>query len=181
MTPPPDTISGALALRMICAAAAITSGSGTGRPIRQTRSANSSTGQSNASACTSSGRASVTAPVSAGSVSTRIAPSSAAGNCSGRHTRSKNLLNGRNASLTETSYPNGCSSSCRTGEATRVAKMSLASSSTGSRLMVASAAPVSMFDEPGPTDAVTANVSSRSFCRAYPTAMCTIACSLRPW
>ena len=46
-------------------------------------------GQSNASACTSCGIAIVTAPVSAGSVSTRIAPSSAAGSCSGRHTRSK--------------------------------------------------------------------------------------------
>ena len=40
---------------------------------------------------------------------------------------------------------------------------------------------VQWMDEPGPTDAVTANISSRSFCRAYPTAMCTIACSLRPW
>ena len=68
-----------------------------------TRLANNSSGQSWASACTSCGNANVTAPVSAGSVSTRIAPSNAAGNCSGRHTRSKNRDNGRNASLTEMS------------------------------------------------------------------------------
>ena len=49
----------------------------------------------------------MTAPVSAGSVSTRIAPSSAAGSCSGRQTRSKNRDSGRNASLTDTSYPRG--------------------------------------------------------------------------
>ena len=108
----------------------------------------------------------VTAPVSAGSVSTRIAPSIAAGSCSGRHTRSKNRDSGRNASLTETSYPLGSSSSCRTGLPTRVAKMSLASSSTGIRLVVASAAPVSMFVEPGPIDAVQANVCSRLRIRA---------------
>ncbi len=57
-------------------------------------------GQSCASACTSCGRQTVTAPVSTGSVRTRIAPSSAAGSCSGRQTRSKNLDTGRNASLT---------------------------------------------------------------------------------
>ena len=59
--------------------------------------------------------------------------------------------------------------------------MSLGSNSTGSRLMVASAAPVIMLLAPGPTDAVTANACNRSDCRAYPTAMCTMACSLRPW
>jgi hypothetical protein len=51
-------------------------------------------------------------------------------------------------------------------EDTRVAKMSLGNNSTGSRLIVASAAPVNMFDAPGPTDAVTANVCNRSRCRA---------------
>jgi hypothetical protein len=44
--------------------------------------------------------------------------------------------------------------------------MSLGNNSTGSRLIVASAAPVNMFDAPGPTDAVTANVCNRSCCRA---------------
>ena len=39
-------------------------------------------------------------------------------------------------------------------------------SSTGIRLIVASAAPVSMLVEPGPTDAVQTQVWSRSFCRA---------------
>ena len=116
----------------------------------QTRLANSSSGQSWASACTSCGRAMVTAPASVGSVSTRMAPSSAAGSCSGRHTRSKNLDSGRKASFTEMSYPLGSSSSCSTGLPTRVAKMSLGSSSTGNRLVVANAAPVSMFADPGP-------------------------------
>ena len=68
-----------------------------------TRFANNSSGQSWASACTSCGSARVTAPVSAGSLSTRIAPNNAAGSCSGRHTRSKNRDNGRNASFTEMS------------------------------------------------------------------------------
>ena len=90
-----------------------------------------------------------------------MAPSIAGGSCSGRHTRSKNRDSGRNASLTEMSYPQGSSSSCSTGLPTRVAKMSLASSSTGSRLVVASAAPVSMFAEPGPIDAVHASACSR--------------------
>jgi hypothetical protein len=69
----------------------------------QTRLANSSSGQSNASACTSWGSAIVAAPVSAWSVSTRIAPSSACGRISGRQTRSKNRLSGRKASLACTS------------------------------------------------------------------------------
>ena len=44
--------------------------------------------------------------------------------------------------------------------------MSDGSSRTGSRLMVASAAPVSMFDEPGPIEAVQARVDSRLRIRA---------------
>ena len=44
---------------------------------------------------------------------------------------------------------------------------------------MASAAPVSMFVEPGPTEAVHTQVWSRSCCRAYATEVCTIACSLR--
>ena len=132
----------------------------------QTRFANSSSGKSNASACTSCGSAIVTAPVSAWSVSTRIPPSRACASISGRHTRSKNRLSGRNASLAWMSYPVGCSSSCSTGLPTLVAKMSLGSSSTGWRFVVATAAPVSMFVEPGPTDAVQAMVWSRLSVRA---------------
>ena len=162
------------------AARAITERSGSGRAMCQVRSANSDSGQSWASACTSCGMATVAAPVSTGSVSTRIAPSSAAGSCSGRHTRSKYRDSGLNASLTVTSPQDGSSSSCSTGALARVAKVSAGSSSTGSRLMVASAAPVSMFVEPGPTLAVTAQVCSRSFWRAYATALCTMACSFRP-
>ena len=54
-----------------------------------------------------------------------------------------------NASLTVTSPEDGSSNSCSTGALTRVANVSAGSSSTGSRLIVASAAPVSMFVEPG--------------------------------
>ena len=95
-----------------------------------------------------------------------MAPSSADGSCSGRHTRSKNTDSGRNRSLTDTSYERGSSSSCSTGLAARVAKTSLGSSSTGSRLMVASAAPVAMFDDPGPIEALQANVDRRLRMRA---------------
>ena len=57
--------------------------------------------------------------------------------------------------------------------------MSLASSSTGNRLVVASAAPVNMFAEPGPIDAVQASACSRLRVLAYPTDACTMPCSLR--
>ena len=82
---------GRFAERMTSAAAAMSAGSAWARLIRHVRGANSSAGQSKASACTSCGSASVTAPVSAGSVSTRIALSRADGSCSGRFTRSKYL------------------------------------------------------------------------------------------
>ena len=108
----------------------------------------------------------MTAPVSAGSVSTRIAFSRADASCSGRLTRSKYLERGRKASLTVTSPAYGCSSSWSTGLETRVAKVPDGSNSTGIRLIVASAAPVSMLVDPGPTDAVHTHVCSRSFCRA---------------
>jgi hypothetical protein len=81
--------------------------------------------------------------------------------------------------LTDTSYERGSSSSCSTGLATRVAKTSPGSSSTGIRLIVASAAPVTMLVAPGPIEVVQANARSRSCARANPTAVCTIACSLR--
>ncbi len=121
----------------------------------------------------------VAAPVSAGSVSTRIAPRSADGSCSGRQTRSKNRDTGRNVSFTEMSYPAVLSNSCSTGLATRVAKTSPGSSSTGSRLMVASAAPVTMLVAPGPIDAVQAIVDSRFRILANALDACTMPCSLR--
>ena len=61
--------------------------------------------------------------------------------------------------MTLTSPSIACSSSWRTGPWRRLAKVSLGSSSTGSRLVVAVAAPVSMFVEPGPIDAVQASVA----------------------
>ncbi|GAB3906658.1 hypothetical protein GCM10027612_78340 [Microbispora bryophytorum subsp. camponoti] len=166
LTPPPATISGRREPRSSPAALARAAGSGTGRATCQTLRENSSSGQSYASACTSCGSASVTAPVSAGSVSTRMAPSSAAGSCSGRLTRSQKRLTGLRQSLTLTSYDRGSSSSCSTGEETRVANRSPGSSSTGSRSIVASAAPVTMLVAPGPIELVQASVDSRSDCRA---------------
>jgi hypothetical protein len=59
--------------------------------------------------------------------------------------------------------------------------MSPGSSSTGSRLIVASAAPVTMLVDPGPTDAVQASVDMRLRIRAKPLAACTMPCSLRAW
>ena len=108
----------------------------------------------------------MTAPVSTGSVSTRIAASRADGSCSGRLMRSKKRDTGRKASLTETSSERGSSSSCSTGLATRVEKMSPGSSSTGRRLIVASAAPVTMLVAPGPIEEVQASVERRSCMRA---------------
>jgi hypothetical protein len=57
--------------------------------------------------------------------------------------------------------------------------MSPGSSSTGSRLMVATAAPVSMLVAPGPMELVHASVRRRLAIFANPTAAWTIACSLR--
>ena len=71
------------------------------------------------------------------------------------------------------------SSCCRTGAGPRVAKMSPGSSSTGRRLIVASAAPVSMFVAPGPIELVQASARRRLAILAKPTAVCTIACSFR--
>ena len=57
--------------------------------------------------------------------------------------------------------------------------MSPGSSSTGSRLMVATAAPVTMLVAPGPIEVVQASVCRRLFIFAKAAAVCTIACSLR--
>ena len=121
----------------------------------------------------------MTAPVSTGSVSTRIAARAAGISCSGREIRSKYLDTALKASLTVTSPPRVSSSCWRTGSAARVANMSLGSSRTGIRLVVASAAPVIMFVEPGPVEAVQAKVASRSRIFAYATDACTMPCSLR--
>ena len=84
-------------------------------------------------------------------------------------------------SFTEMSPRDGASSCCRTGSEGRVANTSPGSSSTGSLLIVASAAPVIMLVAPGPIDVVHTRAPSRFFIRAYPTAVCTIACSFRAW
>src|SRR3546814_9514714 len=85
--------------------------------------------------------------------------------CSGRLMRSQNRDTGRKQSLTETSDDNGNSSCCNTGSTCRLAKISPGSNSTGSRLMVAAAAAVSMLVAPGPIDDVQANVDKRFFMR----------------
>ncbi len=96
-------MTGRSAVLISSAARASAARSGRGLGMCQTRSANSSSGQSHASACTSCGSASVTAPVSAGSVSTRMAASSADGSCSGRLIRSQKRETGLKQSLTEMS------------------------------------------------------------------------------
>ena len=80
--------------------------------------------------------------------------------------RSKNRHTGRKQSLTEIVPSCGASSCCSTGCGPRFAKVSPGSSSTGRRLTVASAAPVTMFVAPGPTDDVQANAPSRLRWRA---------------
>jgi hypothetical protein len=61
-----------------------------------------------------------------------------------------------------TSPESGSSSSCSSGDAERSANVSAGSSKTGTRLIVASAAPVTMLVAPGPTLVDTAQVCSRS-------------------
>ena len=109
----------------------------------------------------SCGSAITTAPASAGLVSTRIASGSAVSSCSGRVMRSKKRATGRKQSFTETSPSVACSSCWSTGPCRRVAYVSPGNSSTGRRLTVASAAPVTMFAAPGPIDAVTASAAVR--------------------
>jgi hypothetical protein len=65
--------------------------------------------------------------------------------------------------------------------ATRVANTSPGSRSTGSLLIVASAAPVTMFVAPGPMDDVHASMDNRLRIRVNAAAACTMACSLRAW
>ena len=166
--------------RMTAAARAIAAGSATGRGTCQIRLENSSTGQSNASACTSSGKQMVTAPVSAGSVSTRIAARSAAGQLLGT-LHPVEPARDRPEGIVDRHIPRArtCSSCWSTGSAGWPAKTSAGRSSTGRRLTVARAAPVTMFVAPGPTDDVQASVESRFRIRAKPEATCTMACSLR--
>ena len=127
------------------------------------------------------GSARVTAPVSTGSVSTRIALSSADGSCSGRLTRSKNRDTGRNASLTrDVAGVRAARAPAAPGSRPGWRRCPTGSSSTGSRLIVASAAPVSMFVEPGPTRrGAGAGLQPVRAAARTPTAVCTMACSLR--
>ena len=104
---------------------------------------------------------SVTAPVSAGEVSTRMASGSAVTICSGLWMRSQYLETGLKQSLTETSWVCPDSSCCKTGATLRRAKMSPGSSRTGTRLIVAAAAPVTIFVAPGPIEVVQTRVRRR--------------------
>ena len=147
--------SAAAARRAISAAArASAPGAGGRRQIVHTRCSRNSAGHSNASVCTSWGSASVTAPVSAGSVSTRIASSSAGDQLLRPRDPVEVARDRLEASLTDMSASCGASICCSTGCGARVANVSPGSSSTGSRLTVASAAPVTMFVAPGPTEDV---------------------------
>ena len=160
-TPPPAISSGRRAPASTPAAASTSRSAGGRRTTGQTRGSKNRRGKSALSPSTSWCSATVTAPASAGSSSTRIASGSASSSCSGRATRSKCRLSGRNASLTDTSPAPACSSCWSTTPDRRDANVSAGSSSTGRRLTVAVAAPVSMFVAPGPIEAVQASVCSR--------------------
>ncbi len=99
--------------------------------------------------------------------------------CSGRLIRSKNRDTGRKQSLTEASRVVGSSSCCSTGSGTRVANRSDGNNSTGTRLVVARAAPVTMLSDPGPMEAVHIQVCNRLVAFANAAAACTCPCSLR--
>src|SRR5260370_41890903 len=73
------------------------------------------------------------------------------------------------------------SSCCKTGATLRRAKMSPGSRSTGRRLIVAVAAPVTMLVAPGPIDEVQANVCRRVLGFVEPVATCSLACRLPGW
>ena len=75
--------------------------------------------------------------------------------------RSQKRQTGLKASLTEMSGVAGDSSCWRTGATWRVAKMSPGRRRTGTRLIVAPAAAVTMLVAPGPTDVVQARVARR--------------------
>ncbi len=121
----------------------------------------------------------MTAPVSAGDVRTRSASGSDVMSCSGRLIRSQYFETGLKQSFTDASCEPGRSSCCSTGAGPRVAKMSPGRSSTGNRLIVATAAPVSMFVAPGPMELVQAIARRRFAILAKPIAVWTIACSFR--
>ena len=123
----------------------------------------------------------MTAPVSAWLVRTRIAARAAGISCSARSIRSKYLETGMKASFTLTSPRDELSSCCSTGSGRREANTSPGRRSTGIRLTVAAAAPVTMLVAPGPIDVVQAMVARRLRIFANPAAVCTIACSLRDW
>ena len=91
----------------------------------------------------------------------RIASGSAVTICSGRVMRSQYRETGLKQSFTDTSWLCADSSCCSTGAGRRPAKMSPGRSSTGTRLIVAAAAPVIMFVAPGPIDEVHAKVRRR--------------------
>jgi hypothetical protein len=95
--------------------------------------------------------------------------------------RSQYRETGQKQSFTDTSWPWLDSSCCKTGAGARLAKMSPGNSSTGSRLMVAPAAPVIRLVAPGPIDVVHASVRKRFDIFANAAAVWTIACSLRHW
>ena len=103
----------------------------------------------------------VTAPVSTGSVSTRNPASSDGMSCSGRSMRSKNRETGRKQSVAAVIGETGSSTCCSTGSGKRVANWSEGNSSTGSRFVVARAAPVTMFSDPGPIEEVHIQVLNR--------------------
>src|SRR5436305_663458 len=93
--------------------------------------------------------------------------------------RSQYRDTGFRQSLTPMSWVEGDSSCCSTGATLRRAKISPGKSSTGRRLSVANAAPLTILVAPGPIDDVLANVRRRLLVLVYPVATWTADCSLR--
>ena len=162
-TPPPATISGRCAPRMTAAARSSAAGSGTGRAMCHTRLAKSSSrpvvrlglhvlrqGDGHRAGLGRVGEHPHRAEQRARAAARAARP--------GRRTSTA----ARNASLTrDVVRRRAASSSCSTGAGDAGGEdVARAAAAPGCRLMVASAAPVSMLVEPGPIDAVQAKVAA---------------------
>src|SRR3979411_2071143 len=100
--------------------------------------------------------------------------------CSGRWMRSQYRDTGLKQSFTEMSCDAEDSSCCNTGETFLLAKISPGNNSTGRWLMLASAAPVTMFVAPGPIEVVQAKERSRKLVLLKAAAERTIALAFTP-
>ena len=78
--------------------------------------------------------------------------------CSGLVILSKYLVTGLKASLAVMPGLLKCSTCCKTGSGKRLEKVSPGKKSIGTRLLIATAAAVTIFVDPGPTDEVATKI-----------------------